>query len=414
MRKIFAAVLALLLLLTLPVAVLATEETAVIGGIENDTWFTKYGNVNTSCSARDFVEKLGFRWGDTVTVTFLDTVLTLPVVPDYSCVESGQPAVIVRRDAWGNPEREVSLAINMGNFAETYGLGKKLTDGDNWYWQAGENVSFPVEVTFRLAEKEGYLAQLLLHELNRTNERGDYPHLTDEEFANFRPILPGKLYRTSSPVNPELGRSTYAQGALERAGVTVIMNLADTRQEAEGYPGFRESYYARQKVVFLSLGIDANEEAFRAGLARGLAFFAENEGVYAVHCTEGKDRAGFVSALLECFSGASYEQVVADYMTTYENYYGVEKDSEKYTAIAESNIVKTLETAFGVESLETADLQAESEEYMRQIGLTDAQIGKLKENLGIAPKQDWLWLLIAAGALLTLMAVTVTVKRRKR
>lgn len=414
MRKIFAAVLALLLLLTLPVTVLATEETAVIGGIENDTWFTKYGNVNTSCSARDFVEELGFRWGDTVTVTFLDTVLTLPVVPDYSYVESGQAAVIVRRDEWGDPEREVSLAINMGNFAETYGLGKKLTDGDSWYWQAAENVSFPVEVTFRLAEKEGYLAQLLLHELNRTNERGDYPHLTDEEFANFRPILPGKLYRTSSPVNPELGRNTYAQGALERAGVTVIMNLADTRQEAEGYPGFRESYYARQKVVFLSLGIDANEEAFRAGLARGLAFFAENEGVYAVHCTEGKDRAGFVSALLECFSGASYEQVVADYMTTYENYYGVEKDSEKYTAIAESNIVKTLETAFGVESLETADLQAESEEYMRQLGLTDGQIGKLKENLGIAPKQDWLWLLIAAGALLTLMAVTVTVKRRKR
>lgn len=413
MRKIFAAVLALLLFLALPATVTAAEGTAVIGGIENDTWFTKYGNVNTSCSARDFVEELGFTWGDTVTVTFLDTALTLPVVPDYSYVESGQPAVIVRRDQEGKPEREVSLAINMGNFAEAYGLGKKLTDGDSWHWQAAENVSFPVEVTFRLAEKEGYLAQVLLHELNRTNERGDYPHLTDEEFANFRPILPGKLYRTCSPINPELGRNTYAQAALERAGVTVIMNLADTRQEAEGYPGFRDSYYARQKVVFLSLGIDVTEESFRAGLAKGLAFFAENEGVYAVHCTEGKDRAGFVSALLECFSGASYEEVVADYMTTYENYYGVEKDSEKYTAIAGSNIIKTLETAFGVEDLETADLQAEAEEYMRQIGLTDAQIGKLKENLGIPRKQDWIWPLIAVGALLILGAAVITVKKRR-
>jgi hypothetical protein len=206
---------------------------------------------------------------------------------------------------------------------------------------------------------------------------------------------------------------TYAQAALERAGVTVIMNLADTRQEAESYPGFRESYYARQKVVFLSLGIDVTEESFRAGLARGLAFFAENEGVYAVHCTEGKDRAGFVSALLECFSGASYEEVVADYMTTYENYYGVEKDSEKYTAIAGSNIIKTLETAFAVEDLEMADLQAEAEEYMRQIGLTDAQIGKLKENLGIPRKHDWIWPLIAVGALLILGAAVITVKRRR-
>ena len=166
-------------------------------------------------------------------------------------------------------------------------------------------------------------------------------------------------------------------------------------------------------MVFLSLGIDVTEESFRAGLAKGLAFFAENEGVYAVHCTEGKDRAGFVSALLECFSGASYEEVVADYMTTYENYYGVEKDSEKYTAIAGSNIIKTLETAFGVEDLETADLQAEAEEYMRQIGLTDAQIGKLKENLGIPRKQDWIWPLIAVGALLILGAAVITVKKRR-
>ena len=175
---------------------------------------------------------------------------------------------------------------------------------------------------------------------------------------------------------------------MERAGVTVIMNLADTRQEAESYPGFRDSYYARQKVVFLSLGIDVTEESFRAGLARGLAFFAENEGVYAVHCTEGKDRAGFVSALLECFSGASYEEVVADYMTTYVNYYGVVPGTEQYTKIEESNIRKLLAEAFGVEDIMDAsvDLSAEAEAYLlEQVGLDAEEIAQLKQKLASEP-----------------------------
>ena len=91
--------------------------------------------------------------------------------------------------------------------------------------------------------------------------------------------------------------------------------------------------------------------------------------MYYVHCTEGKDRAGFVSALLECFMGASYDEVVADYMVTYKNYYGVEPGTDKYEAIAASNIIKSLEKAFGVEDLKTADLKAEAEEYIKEIGL---------------------------------------------
>lgn len=44
--------------------------------------------------------------------------------------------------------------------------------------------------------------------------------------------------------------------------------------------------------------------------------------------------------------GATYDEVCADYMKTYENYYKVEKGSDKYNAILSSNIVKTLQAAF--------------------------------------------------------------------
>ena len=355
---------------------------ATVGGLDNNLWTTKYGNLYCDMKVESFFN-LGYSLGDLVTVKFLDQELVLPVVPTYSYVDSGKPAIIATVTETGAPTGYLSFAINMGNFTETYGIAKKCTDADgNWWFEAFEGVSFPMDITFEMYEKEGYMAEYLLHELSRTNNREDYADLTDEQFANFRAIIEGVLYRSSSPINPELNRNTYADAAIENAGVTVIMNLADSAESAAAYEGFADTYYADQKVIYLNLGVDFAEDSFKAGLAKGLRFFAENEGVYMVHCTEGKDRAGFVSALLECLMGYSYEEVVADYMVTYYNYYGVEPGTEKYTAIANSNIIKSLQNAFGVEDLSKADLAVEAVEYISSLGLTDAEIAQLVLNLG--------------------------------
>ena len=352
----------------------------------------KYGNIYTDMDGAALFEQ-GYNWGDIVTVKFLDKSLDLPLVPTFSYVDSGTPGVFVNKDENGKPTGRVFMAINMGNFAEAYGLATKTTNADKTYfWTANEGVEFPVPVTIRMNEAGGYLTEMTIRDINRTNNREDYPELTDEEFANFRRItttgMGDHLYRGSSPINPEIGRNTYADTALKNAGVTVVMNLANSQADAEAYPGFAETYYAKQNVVYLNLGVDFFAEEFKTGLAAGLRHFAENQGVYYVHCTEGKDRAGFVSALLECFMGATYEEVVADYLKTYTNYYtvvdGVQQplSEETLNAIAESNIIKTLKTAFGVEDLAAADLAAEAEEYIKQIGLTDEEIAALRANLG--------------------------------
>ncbi|MBP1557575.1 MAG: tyrosine-protein phosphatase [Oscillospiraceae bacterium] len=392
MRKLTALLLALMLVLSMAATAFAAEGSgkATIGGLDNNTWFTKYGNVMTDCTAQKFINEMGFNWGDLVTVKFLKEELTLPVIPTYSYVESGKPAIIVGKSAAGVPEGYVSLAINMGNFGQTYGMAKKMTDANGgWYWVAFDGVTFPMEVSFDMAEKGGYMAEYLLHDLTRTNVREDYKHLSDAEYANFREVETsgigdGKLYRTSSPINPELNRHKYTRAPLKEAGVTVIMNLADDEATAKAYPGFVGNYYSNQKVIYLNLGVDFAAEDFKSGLAEGLKFFAQNEGVYAVHCTEGKDRAGFVSALLECLTGATIDEVIEDYMITYTNYYGVEKGTEKYNAIAQSNIVKTLKNAFGVEDLAKADLAAEAAEYIVSIGLSNAEVAQLRANLGAA------------------------------
>ena len=366
----------------------------VIGGLEPNLWTTKYGNVYTNCAAENFTEDLGLAWGDLATVKFLDKELILPVVPDYSYVDSGKPALLIAKNEQGKPSGYAFMAINMGNFLDTYGIAYKGTDADgNWFWTAYEGVEFPIVVTFELYEKEGYMAEYLLHELSRTNNREDYAQLTDEEFANFREVTTSgmgdnRLYRSSSPINPEIGRNTYADAAAKAAGVKTFVNLADSEEEAAAYPGFAESYYAQQNVKYLCLGVDFAAEDFQKGLAEGIRFMIANEGPYLVHCTEGKDRAGFVNAILECFMGATYEEVLADYMVTYYNYYGVEPGTEKYEAIAESNIIKSLKIAFGVEDLTAADLAAEAEEYLTEIGLTEEEIADLRIALGVPVSGD--------------------------
>lgn len=368
------------------------ESVFEVTNLDANIFTTKYGNLFCTAKAQVFFDELGFTWGDLVKVKFLDKELILPVIPTYSYVDTGSPAIIVGKDEGGNPTGYVSFAINMGNFTSTYGIAQKTTNADKtWFWTANEGVTFPITVEFELAEKGGYLAEYIIHDLKRTNAREDYASLTDEQFANFRQIktsgMGNVLYRTSSPVNNELGRASYADAAIAKAGVTVIMNLADDKASAEARAEFASSYYAKQKVIYLGLGVDFEEPSFKEGLAEGLKFFAANPGVYAVHCTEGKDRAGFVSALLECLMGAEPAEVVKDYMLTYYNYYGVEPGTEKYTAIANSNIIKTLKKAFGapaeldVNTVTAADLKAGAEAYIRSIGLSDAELAALKANL---------------------------------
>ena len=91
----------------------------------------------------------------------------------------------------------------------------------------------------------------------------------------------------------------------------------------------------------------------------------------------------FTSALLECLMGATADEVVADYMETYINYYGLEKGTEKYDAVVNSNIVKTLAAAFGVEDIFAADLAAEARAFvLEELGLSQNEVDALMSKLG--------------------------------
>ena len=380
MKKCLSLVLVMMLVL-FAVSAYAEETEADVAEIQ------KYGNLVLSLTGSELLEA-GYAYGDVVTVKINGTAYDMPVGSNYADVDQGSMIcrVVIKPDT---NEDQLILAINMGDLATASGIAtKETTDADPGYiWHLNEGVTEPVRVSITMKEQGGYYDQYVIHELVRSENREDYPDLSDEEFANFRAITTtgvgtGKLYRSSSPVNPEINRNLFADRAAASAEVKTFINLADSEEEMRGYEGFDASYYSTQKIIPLNLGVDFMAEEFRTGLAKGLRFIAANEGPYLVHCTEGKDRAGFVSAVLECLMGASADEVIADYMVTFYNYYRVQPGNDQYDIIANSNICKSLAAAFEIPDIREADLQAEAEAYLLKIGLTADEIAQIRTNLG--------------------------------
>ena len=134
--------------------------------------------------------------------------------------------------------------------------------------------------------------------------RTDYPNLTDSEFANFRMIrtsgiAEGKLFRSSSPVSAWSERNATADKLSRGAGIRTFINLADSDEGMRKHEGYEGSYYSTQKIIGLNLGMKYKSREFRRRLARGIHFMAANNPPYLIHCSLGKDRAGFVCAIVE-------------------------------------------------------------------------------------------------------------------
>ena len=340
----------------------------------------KHGNLVLYMYGKDLYDK-GFEHGDIVEIAIGDKKWDVPLCTSYSDVDNGEVVLRATGDTDG-----VVLAINMGDFATSAGIAQKTVIDEEPGYRWDYLMESTVEITITMKEEGGYREQWLIRQLVRTNERANYAHLSDEAFANFRVIETtgmgkGVLYRSSSPINPDLGRSTYADKAAEKAGIITVINLADP---SNTYEGTENTYYSTCQVVYVNLGMDFLSEATLNGLAEGMRFIINNNGPYLIHCNEGKDRAGFVSALLECLMGATLDEVIDDYMLTYYNYYGVEKGTEKYDAVLKNNLIKALNTTFKVDDVYKADLAREAAAFlMEDAGLTADEVSALKGKLTI-------------------------------
>ena len=332
--------------------------------------FEKYGHAVTSLSVADALKV--FSLGDSVNITFSNGY-KLKDIPFYSGYYTKKGEALLR--AYPG-DKFVAVCINYGNLKEKADLNLKDT------------------FVISMNSKGKYLETESLNSLKYTNERKDYS--SDEVFANFREvsspsIKKGVLYRSASPINNKYSRASYASKLAQKHAIKSVLNLADTKDELTSYikkADFNSPYYRRLyedgRVVLASLPLEYNSQAFKVKLGSSLKklLALDNISPILIHCTEGKDRAGFVIALLQSLSGCSYKEIVDEYMLSYKNYYNVRKedDEKRYSLIVKNNIdemLKYIADVDKVSEITSKKLTEGAREYLEDCKLTKVEINKL-------------------------------------
>ncbi|MCR5583444.1 MAG: tyrosine-protein phosphatase [Eggerthellaceae bacterium] len=332
-----------------------------------------FGGINFSISIDDF-NACGFAFGDSVDIVFSNGY-ELTGIPYYNgyYANIGDPLLV------GYPGYSTIRAAL--SFGDSLWEASGLSEGDT--------------ATIRLNTADAFHTVQIAHDVAYTNDRTDYA--SNETFANFRAcaggtLAPNVLYRSASPIDNECNRAPYASALLKQAGVQFVLDLSDNDDKVDEYAAFDEEHGIdvtpflelrnTGNVALLNLTANYSSDEFKQSLAQGLIEMTQHDGPYLVHCVEGKDRTGFVCLLLEALCGASYDELAADYMASYANYYGITKDSEtdRYDAIRDLNFDGMLRYLANVDdqaNLQSIDYAEPARYYLRSSGMTDAQIDAL-------------------------------------
>ena len=371
-KKSLAFVLVCVILLGLNACSLTANSSAAPKAVKATVIeIEKYGHAVLDITTADFCAA-GYSLGDVVCVRFGSFESNMPFFDGYYTNPGG---VMLRGLA---PEKNIAVAINYGDLSQETGIAL----GDT------------VEIT--LAEKAGMLAYQELCAMKYSEIREDFSD--DATFANFRAVTvgtigDGKLYRSASPINNAHGRAGYANAFIEAAGVCAVVNLADSEEDIAEYiaaEDFHSEYYLglyeAGKVIVLDMNANFYSDEFAASVADGLTFLAHNDPPYSIHCTEGKDRAGFTAMVLEALMGADLQEIIDDYMISFYNYYGITKETEpeRYEVVLNNNLYAMLYHVTGTNSYEEltqVDLESAVTNYLLNAGMTEEDILTLKTKL---------------------------------
>ena len=345
----------------------------------------EYGGVYIKIAIDDF-NALGFSFGDSIDLTF-DNGRKLEDIPYYNgyYVDAGEPLLI------GYPGYEyIKATINYGqDLWDEFSLKVPANVEGLWKKAVLEEHN---TATITLHEKGKYLPIQEASDIHYFDERERYD--SDAMFANFRSMNLGKLkkdilYRSASPCDNQYNRAPYVDALIREAGVKTILDLADNEVKIEKYiarDDFASPYflslYDSDQVIPIALNMNYLSDDFGMKIVQGFNLMAEKEGPYLIHCTEGKDRTGFVAMLIEALAKASYEEIEADYMKTYANYYRIDKsnDKEKYQIILERNLdgmIAFMVNDAGID-FKNCDLSIYAENYLQRCGMSEEQIQALK------------------------------------
>ena len=318
MKKIFWIFFFIVLLFSIGYADEKVALTTTITGVN------VYGDIYLDITSQNF-ESAGFDPGDLISVEISTKTIEMVVSDLYCLVSAGDFFLDTSGDV-------VAIEGCMVSFLQKAGIARRFDDVNGqtiWYLNSNEKLD---EVTITLIEKH-YDPIIANHPaLVRTKNRADYDN--DSDFANFREvavgsIAPGTLYRSCSPVDDCLGRSSVADKLSAEAGIRTFLNLCDEEKDLQINPELSLYYHSRRDHVIATHFLEDFTNLYEMEkLGECLTQLVHEETPWLIHCVEGKDRTGFVSILLEDLMGAAREEIEADYVQSFINYFHLEEEKE--------------------------------------------------------------------------------------
>jgi hypothetical protein len=174
-----------------------------------------------------------------------------------------------------------------------------------------------------------------------TDNPDDYDDMV--EFGNLREVSGGDLisdwlYRSASPWNAG-NRSPVADDYYRGLGAEFLICLNLDEEELTGYvermpDAYASGLYKEGKVSCQR--VHAAVHSYPDDMGFLIDSLLEAEGKTGIFCTYGKDRTGFYCAVIEGLVGATYDEILTDFMASMCNYYHIEEGSEEYDVISEN------------------------------------------------------------------------------
>ncbi len=353
---------------------------------------TEFGGIYVHKTIEQFNE-LGFEYGDSVDISFSNGK-ELNDIPYYNgyYTKNGEVLLVAYP---GYPY--IKVCINNGDdLWERIGVLQGTLNSEKKLLWDKLSLNSDTTVNISLNEKGKYKDVQEARDIHYSDDINDYPSsASNYVFANFRSLKGGRLkenivFRSASPCDNQHNRSKYVDNLIESVGIKYVLNLADNDQKINGYmakddfsSNYFKSLYENNKVLPLALNMNFESSYFKAQTIKALSAISEHEGPYLLHCTEGKDRTGFLCILIEALAGASYREIVEDYMTTYFNYYSLlgEFDSKKYDVIVSNVLNPMIDTITDSNDYDNISFRDCAYQYLLSNGMERSLIEEVESRI---------------------------------
>ena len=328
----------------------------------------KFGHVELSITMEEL--RQNFHFGDVLKVTIEGIgSFVMPFFPYYDEVGVGELVLCTyTKHSTG------VIARNYRSFGQEIGLLEADAQGGNFRMADGYKV--PVRVTLELEESGGTKGRFSANSLGkREKDRYDFRGIGGNT------IRPGMVFRSSSPIDGRLADSEAADARAREAGIRSVLNLADTREEAESFRNFHQTYCSRCKTAYLNMPLNVLSPGFQKAIQTGLKAIAEWDPPFLIFCSEGRDRTGLFVALLQCLCGVELTEIVADYLDSFR-LICPHGENQDVLCNAEKSLLENLHSILGVRNAKSNLLCAEAEKYMGSIGVKEETIRDIRRKIG--------------------------------